>query len=190
MRSDIQTSGRECVRFAKQVRELCGKVRGERGSVREVIAVDDEQLATSVGFSQTGGLNSNPEELCQVGAGDLSKHVALCEALPFNQSKKFNCHGHDDYHICKEQHAHPEYIFVHSQFYIRQRVYALFRVSIDCLFLSIGRVVSIHVYHSQMSNLNTRQKREYSAPRDGQKRTPAIRCHVTAQCLHRARSLC
>ena len=88
MRGDVETSSSERVRFAKQVRELCGEVRGERGSVRKVIAVNDEQLAMLVGASEVGGLKSYPEELCQVGTGDLSKHIALCEALPFNQSKE------------------------------------------------------------------------------------------------------
>jgi hypothetical protein len=38
MRGDVKTSGRECVRFAKQVRE----VGRERGSVRKMVAVDNE----------------------------------------------------------------------------------------------------------------------------------------------------
>jgi hypothetical protein len=42
MRGDVKTSGRECVRFAKQVRELGGEVGRERGSVRKMVAVDNE----------------------------------------------------------------------------------------------------------------------------------------------------
>jgi hypothetical protein len=42
MRGNVETSGGECVRFAKQVRELGGEVRRERGSVREMVAIDNE----------------------------------------------------------------------------------------------------------------------------------------------------
>ena len=90
MRGNVETSGGECVRFAKQVREFSREVRRERGSVRKVIAVDNEQLVMLVGASEVCGLNSNPEEICQVGAGDFSKHVALCETLPFNQLEDLN----------------------------------------------------------------------------------------------------
>jgi hypothetical protein len=89
MRGDVETSGGECVRFAEQVRELSGEVRRERGSVRKVVAIDDEQLVMSVSTSDIDGLDSNPEELCQVGAGHLSEHVALCETLPFDQFRDF-----------------------------------------------------------------------------------------------------
>jgi hypothetical protein len=92
----------------------------------------------SVSALGVGGLDSNPEELCQVGAGHLSEHVALCETLPFNQLRDFNWLCHDHYHIRKEQHAHPEYIFVHSQLYVWQRIYTLFRFSIDHLFPSVS----------------------------------------------------
>ena len=125
MRGDVETSGCERVRFAKQVREFGGEVRRERRSVREVITDKNEQLAKLVSASSVCRFSSNPEELCQVGARDLSKHVALCETLAFNQPKNPNWQCHDDYHIRKEQHAHPEDIFVHSQLYIWQRVHAL-----------------------------------------------------------------
>jgi hypothetical protein len=147
MRGDVETSGCECVRFAKQVRELSGEVGRERGSVRKVVAIDNEQLGTLASASEVGVVDPNPEELCQVGAGHLPKHVALCKALPFNQPRKFNWRCRDDYHIRKKQHAHPEYIFVHSQLYVWQRVYALFRASIDTLLLSVGQVFPIHVYY-------------------------------------------
>ena len=52
--------------------------------------VDNEQLFVLACASEVGSLNSNPKELRQIGAGDLSKHVALCETLPFNQPKLLN----------------------------------------------------------------------------------------------------